>query len=184
MNAQKFNDLLKRMKYDKNAVEEFYNAFYLTIKAHVKYRFGYLADPEDMAQDIFMKLYTMETPSYVKAPAKWLGKFSDNFVIDQLRASRPELELLESHPSDFDLEKTKLKKPVTFFLFSPSLKAESILRRNNHEKTFGNRFNGERRRGVPVRQCRGGQGRNLLRQRCNALGGDERKDLLREQDGR
>ena len=97
MNAQKFNDLLKRMKYDKNAVEEFYNAFYLTIKAHVKYRFGYLADPEDMAQDIFMKLYTMETPSYVKAPAKWLGKFSDNFVIDQLKASRPELGLLESH---------------------------------------------------------------------------------------
>jgi RNA polymerase sigma factor (sigma-70 family) len=109
MNAQKFNDLLKRMKYDKNAVEEFYNAFYLTIKAHVKYRFGYLADPEDMAQDIFMKLYTMETPSYVKAPAKWLGKFSDNFVIDQLRASRPELGLLESHPSDFDLEKTIVK---------------------------------------------------------------------------
>ncbi len=97
------------MKYDKNAVEEFYNAFYLTIKAHVKYRFGYLADPEDMAQDIFMKLYTMETPSYVKAPAKWLGKFSDNFVIDQLRASRPELGLLESHPSDFDLEKTIVK---------------------------------------------------------------------------
>ena len=57
MNAQKFNDLLKRMKYDKNAVEEFYNAFYLTIKAHVKYRFGYLADPEDMAQDIFMCCY-------------------------------------------------------------------------------------------------------------------------------
>lgn len=97
------------MKYDKNAVEEFYNAFYLTIKAHVKYRFGYLADPEDMAQDIFMKLYTMETPSYVKAPAKWLGKFSDNFVIDQLRVSHPELELLESHPSDFDLEKTIMK---------------------------------------------------------------------------
>ncbi len=97
------------MKYDKNAVEEFYNAFYLTIKAHVKYRFGYLADPEDMAQDIFMKLYTMETPSYVKAPAKWLGKFSDNFVIDKIRVSHPELELLESHPSDFDLEKTIMK---------------------------------------------------------------------------
>lgn len=109
MNAQKFNDLLKRMKYDKNAVEEFYNAFYLSIKAHVKYRFGYLADPEDMAQDIFMKLYTMETPSYVKAPAKWLGKFSDNFVIDKIRVSHPELELLESHPSDFDLEKTIMK---------------------------------------------------------------------------
>lgn len=97
------------MKYDKNAVEEFYNAFYLTIKAHVKYRFGYLADPEDMAQDIFMRLYTMETPSYVKAPAKWLGKFSDNFVIDKIRVSHPELELLESHPSDFDLEKTIMK---------------------------------------------------------------------------
>ena len=75
----------------------------------MKYRFGYLADPEDMAQDIFMKLYTMETPSYVKAPAKWLGKFTDNFVIDKIRVSHPELELLESHPSDFDLEKTIVK---------------------------------------------------------------------------
>lgn len=109
MNAQKFNDLLKRMKYDKNAVEEFYNAFYLSIKAHVQYRFGKLVNPEDMAHDVFMKLYTMETPSYVEAPAKWLGKFTDNFVIDKIRVSHPELELLESHPSDFDLEKTIVK---------------------------------------------------------------------------
>ena len=110
MDALKFNRLLRKIKYDDRAVQKIYDAFYTKIKERVQFHFGDLTCPEDMAQEVFMKLYTMETPDYyVEAPGIWIQTFTDNYVIDRLRVSHPELELLESQPSDFDIERTILK---------------------------------------------------------------------------
>ena len=110
MNAQKFKLIcLKRMKYDKKCSRGILQCILFDHKGAREISLRISGGSGRYGAGHFMKLYTMETPSYVKAPAKWLGKFSDNFVIDQLRASRPELGLLESHPSDFDLEKTIVK---------------------------------------------------------------------------
>lgn len=109
MNALKFNRLLEKIKYDQDAVDEFYHAFYTKIKERVQYHFGDLVNPEDMAQEIFLKISTMETPKFVEAPATWLRKITDNFVIDKLRVSHVDLELLDSQPSDFDISRTIMK---------------------------------------------------------------------------
>ncbi|MBD5636454.1 MAG: sigma-70 family RNA polymerase sigma factor [Clostridia bacterium] len=112
MNALKFNDLLKRIKYDPNAVDEIYHEFYLSVKERVQFHFGNLVNPEDMAQEIFLKLTTMKTPKYVGAPATWMRKVTDNFVIDKLRASHVDLELLDSQPSDFDMDRSIIEADV------------------------------------------------------------------------
>lgn len=135
MNAQKFNRLLRKIKYDKNAVDEFYAAFYLRIKNRVQFRFGNLINSEDMAQEVFMKLYTMEPPDYfIKAPAIWIYRFTDNHVIDRLRVMHSELELRDSQPSAFDIEDTILKVDMQNAMSHLDTISQKILYLNIWEK--------------------------------------------------
>ena len=46
MNAQKFNHLLKKIKYDKNAAEPIYDECSLELQAHIQRRFGELINSE------------------------------------------------------------------------------------------------------------------------------------------
>lgn len=104
MNAQKFNRLLKKMKYNKGAANAIYEEFYEALKAHFKRKFQSI-DPEDAVHDVFLKLMEMDPPSYVKYPAGWLYRIADNYVIDKLRTQTEEFELPENLYRELDIEK-------------------------------------------------------------------------------
>lgn len=113
MDTQKFNHLLKKIKYDKKAVELIYRDYYAKIKAHIQRRFGKLLDAEDAAQDMFEKLMTIEVDSYVDYPVTWLYRVADHHIIDSLRIKHPEeVALLETQPADFDIDDTILRGDV------------------------------------------------------------------------
>ena len=106
MEAQKFNRLIKTIKYNPKAIDAIYAEYHLILKVHIQRRFGSLVNPEDCMHDVFFKLLNMETPKYVKHPTAWLYKFADNYVIDKLRGMHQEEELYETTVSErFDIER-------------------------------------------------------------------------------
>ena len=113
MDAQKFNRLIRKIKYDPKSIEAIYDTFHLKLKVHIYRRFGKLVNPEDVAEDIFLKLLEMDTPKYVEYPTAWLYRIADNYVTDKLRRMHPDEELLETTASDkFDLEQAVIDQEV------------------------------------------------------------------------
>ena len=87
-----------------------------------------------MAQGIFLKLTTMETQKYLKAHATSLRKITDNIVLDKLRVSHVDLELLDSQPSDFDIDKTITKADTQNALARLDKISQKIIYRHYWEK--------------------------------------------------
>ena len=112
MEAQKFNRLIKKIKYDPKSIDSIYSEFHLKLKVHIQRRFGSQISPEDFTEDIFLKLLEMETPKYVQYPTAWLFKIADNFIIDKLRAKHQEEEFLDSISDKFDIEQTVINHEV------------------------------------------------------------------------
>ena len=111
MDAQKFNSLLKKIKYNKRAVAAIYAEYYLPLKLHLQRKFGNLINAEDSVQDVFLKLMEMDQTDYVEFPATWINELGYNCIIDQLRAKLKNIEevpLSEDIDSDFEVEKTVL----------------------------------------------------------------------------
>ncbi len=105
MDIRKFNRLLSKAKYDKQAIEQIYMEFYPKIVLHLKRRFGDLAYIEDAAENVFLYLLSID-PWYIDYPTSWLFTIAENDVFDYLKAQNRELPLLESTtvPCDFDHE--------------------------------------------------------------------------------
>ena len=112
MDAQKFNRLIKKIKYDPKAIESIYDEFNLKLKIHIRKRFGKLTSSEDFMQDIFLKLLEMETPKYIKYPTAWLFKLADNYIIDRLRGAHQDEQFIESISGKFDIEQTVVDDEV------------------------------------------------------------------------
>ena len=113
MDAQKFNRLIKKIKYSPQAIESIYVEFNLRLKLHIQRRFGSLINPEDFTEETFLKLLEMETPNYIKHPTAWLFRIADNYIIDQLRGRRQDEELFEATTSDrFDIEQVVINNDV------------------------------------------------------------------------
>lgn len=108
MDAQKFNRLIRKIKYDKKAVDLIYDEFSSKLKVHIQRRFGNLVSSEDVVEDIFMKLLEMETPKDVRCPRAWLFRLADNFVTDILRSTHRDEDYIEAVPEEFDIEKVIL----------------------------------------------------------------------------
>lgn len=112
MEAQKFNRLIKKIKYNKKAIEAIYSEYHLMLKIHIQRRFGKLVNPKDFTEDIFLKLLEMETPKFVEYPTAWLYKLADNYIIDKLRGAHPEEELIETTADKFDIEQVVIQHEV------------------------------------------------------------------------
>ncbi len=106
MDAKKFNRLMKTIKYDSRAISEIYEEYYLKIKAHVHRRFGRLVCAEDIAQEVFLKLLSLEMKEFIEYPTAWLFMLADNKVKDILRLKHDEIELSELFQAPFDLDDT------------------------------------------------------------------------------
>lgn len=113
MDALKFNQLLKRMKYDKTAVEAIYSEYYAKLKDHVRGKFGTRFDPVDVTQDIFLKLMTLEHRKFITNPIAWLYTITDNHVKDLYRRNKHTTEeLIDDIADDFDIDNTLLSEDM------------------------------------------------------------------------
>lgn len=133
MDAQKFNRLLEKIKYNKKAVESIYDEYYAKLKVQIHYHFGKMVSEEDMAHEVFMKLMTMETPPFVEYPTTWLWKITKNYIIDTLRVTHPEVELLETQPGDFDIDRTILEDDVKAAMAQLDIVSQQIVYKNYWE---------------------------------------------------
>ncbi len=106
MKSQKFNKLLSRISYDKQALSEIYEEYYLKVKAHVHRRFGKLIDVEDITQEVFLKLMSLDRSGkkYIDYPTSWLYMVADNMVKDVLRSTQRSEELTDIIATPFSLD--------------------------------------------------------------------------------
>lgn len=113
MDPQKFNRLLEKLKYDKQALNEIFEEYYPKIVAHVGRRFGRLVNGEDVAQDIFLTLMKLKEIKFIERPTAWLLRLVDNRAIDMLKARRDTATLPEILPdTSFSIDNTILQADV------------------------------------------------------------------------
>lgn len=104
MDELKFNRLIRKIKYDTKAIDSIYAEFSLKLKIHIQRRFGNLINPEDAAEDVFLKLLEIETPKYIKYPTAWLFRLADNLITDKLRGAIQDEILVEKISNEFGLD--------------------------------------------------------------------------------
>lgn len=104
MNPQKFNRILSKIKYDKQAIIPIYQEFYSKIIIHLRCRFGKLICHEDVASEVFAALLEGKEHEYVNAPTQWLYAMADNKATDILRTRHEEVAYTDalSPTPDFD----------------------------------------------------------------------------------
>lgn len=127
MEAQKFNRLIKKIKYDKKAIEAIYEEFNLKLKVHIQRRFGKLVCAEDIAHEVFVKLLSLEMKEDVKYPTAWLFMIADNKVKDVLRSTYDEIALSELFRSPFNLDDTIVSADIKNAFIHLDAKAQQIL---------------------------------------------------------
>lgn len=80
MKAQKFNQLLKELSKNINAIETLYFFYYPRIVQHIGRKYGYFL-AEDVAQEFFLQLIKAgEKQEYVEFPTSWVYKCAENIA--------------------------------------------------------------------------------------------------------
>lgn len=104
MDVLQFNRLLRNMGSDRRALEKIYAEYYPKIVLHLRYRFGDLISPDDVAEEVFLSLMRSPPQKEVEHPTAWLMGLADHKAIDLLRKYREEEELPETlaMPPPFD----------------------------------------------------------------------------------
>ncbi len=93
MNQAKFNRLFRKYNKSKKAFEQIYSEYYPQIVLHLKRRFGNLISAEDIAQEFFLKLLSVDNSQKVDFPTAWLYKLCDNMAIDEIRSKHTEIPI-------------------------------------------------------------------------------------------
>ena len=127
MDAKKFNRLMKTIKYDSKAFSEIYEEYYPKIKIHVQRRFGRLVCAEDISQEVFLKLLSLDVKEYVEYPTAWVYALADNKVKDILRATHDEIALSDLCTASFDLDDTILSVDIKSALLHLDEMSQQIL---------------------------------------------------------
>lgn len=98
METYNFNSLLKKCKYDSNALQALYSYYYSRIINYIQNKFGvYIA--EETAQQFFLQLLTNENEySYVKYPTSWVYKCCENIAKRLIVNENRELPIQETIP--------------------------------------------------------------------------------------
>lgn len=83
MNEKKFNECLKNIR-DRRYFDILYHYYYRRIVIHInrKYKMGALS--EDVAQETFINLLSMDNCKHIEFYTSWLYKISDNIALRKL----------------------------------------------------------------------------------------------------
>ncbi len=112
MDSQKFNRLLRKITTDSRALEEIYEEYYSKVKLHILRGFGNLVSAEDVAQEVFLSLLSLNLKEKIEFPTTWLMRLSENKAKDILRGKHSESELSDMISSSFSIDKAILKADV------------------------------------------------------------------------
>jgi len=104
MNVIRFNWLLNRYKYDREAVQELYECYYPWIVRYINWQFRGAVDGRDIAQQFFLKLFSYKSHP-IRAPNAWVRTVARNLAIDILRknGNRQKAEEFAAAPERVDL---------------------------------------------------------------------------------
>ena len=104
MNVIRFNWLLNRYKYDREAVQELYECYYPWIVRYINRQFRGMVDGRDIAQQFFLKLFSCKS-NRIRAPNDWVRTGARNLAIDILRknGNRKKAEMLAAVPEEIYL---------------------------------------------------------------------------------
>lgn len=112
--AQKFNRLLKKIKYDNEAREEFFFIYYNRLRLHISRKYGSFPDWEDIVHDVINKLIETDWTDYpyVESPISWLYTVADNHAKDLFKKSNRISEFNEDKFSDFNIENIEMREDL------------------------------------------------------------------------
>lgn len=133
MDSQKFNQLLKKIKYDKNAIAEIYEEYYPNLIFHLKRKFGKKINPEDIVHDTFYSLMNLENAPTVEFPTTWLYRVADHKAIDRIRREEEVCSLSDTYPDTFFLDDLVLKEDVRQALKTLDPLSQTILIMHHYE---------------------------------------------------
>ena len=111
---QDFNKLLRKIKYDDQAREEFFFRYYNRLRLHIFYKYGDFPDWEDIVHDVINKLIETDWTDYpyVESPVYWLYTIADNHAKDIFKKSNRICEFKEESFSDFNVEKIEMRNDI------------------------------------------------------------------------
>ena len=133
MDAYRFNRLLQKIKYDKQAIVEIYKEYFPKIFIHLKRRFGKLISAEDIVHEVFCTLMATESFSKVDYPTAWIYRIADNKAIDKIKTQHQEIELTENYSVPFRLDELILKEDTKKAILQLDEKTQMILYLNHWE---------------------------------------------------
>lgn len=109
MDSQKFNCLLRKISTDSRAFEEIYNEFYGKVKLHIIRTFGNLVSADDVTQEVFLSLLSLNLKENIEFPTTWLMKISENKAKDVLRVSHDGTQLTDIPSASFCIDNVILQ---------------------------------------------------------------------------
>jgi len=85
MNAKRFNKLIQKIHTNQSAFDELYHFYFPNIVMLItkKYRLNNVAD--DIAQEFFVKLLSMDIKRYIDNPTAWVYTSCDNLAKDYIK---------------------------------------------------------------------------------------------------
>ena len=111
MDVLQFNRLLRNIGSDRRALEKIYQEYYPKLVLHLRYRFGNLLSPDDIAEDVFLALMRSPPQRKVDHPTAWLMGLADHKAIDLLRKYHKAIDLLRKYRKETDLPETLAMPP-------------------------------------------------------------------------
>ena len=125
MDNQELIQLLKKVKYDKQAQSELYERLYSNVKLHISIAFGKIlgeGEVQEFTQDLFFKLFYTDNCKIdcekIVNPYAFIFKMADNLVKDSLRRDNKikftdDIDVFAAN--SFDIEKSLLRDEIKYY---------------------------------------------------------------------
>lgn len=112
--VHKFNILLRKLKYDGNARQIFFDEYYNRLQLHVRLKYSGYEDWQDIAHDIVTKLIETDWTDYpyIESPVYWLYTIADNHIKDVFKKTNRICEFNEYNYSDFNIDYIEMRYDV------------------------------------------------------------------------
>ena len=112
--VREFNILLRKIKYDMEARQQFCCKYYNLLKTHVYSKYGKFNDWEDIVQDVINKLISTDWTNYphVDSPVSWLYTIADNHAKDLFKRTNRICEFNENLYPDFNIEYIDIRSDI------------------------------------------------------------------------
>ncbi len=96
MDKKKFNSLIKKISFDESAFEDIYKFYFPRIQLFIGRKYNDYRLGEDIAQEFFMKLGSLNIDKKIENPIAWVYKVCDNLAKDKLKKEILASEIIDN----------------------------------------------------------------------------------------